>query len=79
MNKITSTGLSEPQEVDFGQIYIKENDYYIVAATHIDEYLLINLSDGGYWTSPKLKSDLIKELMKEGFKKFTGHLNIEVK
>lgn len=78
MNKITSTGLTEPNEVDFGQIYFRNGEYYIIASSDGSSvnYLLVELSSGSIWSNSRTKETLIEELNKQDFKRFRGTIQI---
>lgn len=80
MNKITATGLTEPTDVDFGQVYCRKDEYYIVASPEGagNTYLLVSLSNGHIWTSLRNKEDTLKELKEGEFKKFKGTLTLEI-
>lgn len=80
MNKITATGLAEPTDVDFGQVYCRKDEYYIVASSNgtDNSYLLVSLSNGNIWGSPRNKEDTLKDLKEGEFKKFKGTLILEI-
>lgn len=80
MNKITATGLTEPTDVDFGQVYCRKDEYYIVASSNGTDntYLLVSLSTGNIWGHPYDKGNTIKVLKDNEFKKFKGTLTLEI-
>ena len=81
MNTITASRLTDFNDVDFGQVYERDENYYIVTSDDSTgrQYLLINLRDGSLWANPQNKNDMIEDLVKSGFRKFTGQLTINVK
>lgn len=80
MNKITATGLTEPTDVDFGQVYCRKDEYYIVASSDGTSYgyLLVSLSTGNIWGRPQDRENTLKELKEGEFKKFKGTLTLEI-
>ena len=80
MNKIVATGLTEVNELDFGQIYSRNGEYYIVASSDGSSanYLLVELISGSIWSNSRNKEDMIEELKKQNFKQFKGNLILNV-